>query len=62
MGAVLGFTIAVTMVAIRNRRARKRPKTAIEEIQDAPSVPVDDDGATDFVQFWMDNEWDQRFG
>lgn len=62
--AVVGFAVAVSVVVMRERQ-RRRPHTDIVVVggADGPAAPdSDEEGAADFVQFWMDNQWDQRFG
>ncbi len=64
--AVVGVTVVVTVVVIRDRTRHQRraatPATG-SEVREHTELPESiDDTASDFVQFWMDNEWDQRFG
>jgi hypothetical protein len=63
---VIGFAGCVMFIAVRDRRRRGRERRAgpIDAETDVGSN-VDafvEPAALDFVQIWLDNEWDQKFG
>jgi hypothetical protein len=70
--AVVAYTVTVTVRVMRDRRRTWTTRTPGRSVSGAdgpdlvgeaePWQPSDDEAAADFVQMWLDTQWDQRFG
>jgi hypothetical protein len=61
---VVVFTVVLVVYVRHDRRRRRPPATTVEVVPDPESSEPAEvaDAAAEFVQLWMDNEWEQRFG
>jgi hypothetical protein len=62
---VIGFAGSVMFIVVRDRRHRGRGRRAGPVDAEPDVAGLDafvEPAALDFVQIWLDNEWDQKFG